>query len=201
MGYFRLRSDAVNTRLDTPEMRFRTIDGLSIRFAEGGGPGSFLLSPWPETLALEPTWSWFAKQARVVAIDLPGFGHTERRNELMSQRALRKFLVRVADKFRLESPHVFGPDIGTEASLFAAAMHPGRLRSLAVGCGAAAVPLQLGGLFKDCVEAPDLEGLGEADPRQVVEPALADIERPLPDRIREDYISAYQGNRLVESMR
>jgi pimeloyl-ACP methyl ester carboxylesterase len=111
------------------------------------------------------------------------------------------FLVRVADAFRLESPHVIGPDVGTEASLFAAALHPGRLRSLVVGGGAAAVPLQLGGMLKDCVEAPDLEGLREADPRQVVERALADIERPLPDRIREDYLSAYQGNRLVESMR
>jgi pimeloyl-ACP methyl ester carboxylesterase len=56
-------------------------------------------------------------------------------------------------------------------------------------------------MLKDWVEAPDLEGLREADPRQVVERALADIERPLPDRIREDYLSAYQGDRLVESIR
>jgi pimeloyl-ACP methyl ester carboxylesterase len=204
MAFIRLWSDTVNTWLDTPEVRFRTIDGLSIRFAEGGRPGihALLLSPWPESLlAFEPTWSWLAEQAHVVAIDLPGFGHSERRNELMSPRAMGNFLVRVADAFHLDSPHVIGPDIGTEASLFAAALHPGRLRSLVVGGGAAAVPLHLGGMLKDWVEAPDLEGLREADPRQVVERALADIERPLPDRIREDYLSAYQGDRLVESIR
>ena len=52
-----------------------------------------------------------------------------------------------------------GPDTGTAAALFAAAAHPGRLRSLVVGSGAAAVPLQLGGLLKDWVETPDLGGV------------------------------------------
>jgi hypothetical protein len=42
--------------------QFRTIDGLSIRFAESKDPGrnmhALLLSPWPESVfAFEPTWS------------------------------------------------------------------------------------------------------------------------------------------------
>ncbi len=63
----------------------------------------------------------------------------------------------------------------TNAALagFAAAAYPERLRSLVVGSGAAAVPLELGGLLKDWVEAPDPEEFGQADPRQLVASALA----------------------------
>jgi len=57
---------------------------------------------------------------------------------------MSEFVIRVADAFGLENPHVVGPDIGTSAGLFAAASSPGRLRSLVVGSGGAAVPLQLG---------------------------------------------------------
>ena len=113
-----------------------------------------------------------------------------------------EFVIRVADTFGLEDPHVIGPDVGTGASLFAAALHPGRLRSPVVGSGCAAFPLQLGGVVKDWVEAPDLDGYRSADPRQIVAGALTDIERyVLPDFVREDYLSCYGGDRFVESMR
>ncbi|MEA2271493.1 MAG: hypothetical protein QOI98_201, partial [Solirubrobacteraceae bacterium] len=107
-----------------------------------------------------------------------------------------------ADAFGLENPHVIGPDIGTAASLFAAAADPGRLRSLVVGSGGAVFPLALGGVLKDWVEAPDIERYRNADPRQIVAGALADIERyTLPDHVREDYYSSYDGDRFVKSMR
>jgi pimeloyl-ACP methyl ester carboxylesterase len=113
-----------------------------------------------------------------------------------------EFVIRVADTFGLENPHVVGPDIGTGASLFAAALYPGRLRSLVVGSGGVAFPLQLDGVLKDWVEAPDLEGYRSADPRQIVAGALTDIERyELPQFVREDYLSSYDGDRFVESMR
>jgi pimeloyl-ACP methyl ester carboxylesterase len=188
------------------EPHFRTIGGLSIRFAESADRDdhALLLSPWPESLfAFEPTWLRLAEHAHLVAIDLPGFGHSQRRDELLSPRAMGEFVVRVADAFGLEKPHVVGPDVGTGASLFAAALHPGRLRSLVVGSGGSAFPLQLGGVLKDWVEAPDLEGYRSSDPRQIVAAALtADIERyALPDHVREDYLSSYDGDRFVESMR
>src|SRR4029079_5059511 len=85
----------------------------------------------------------------------------------------------------LKKPHLVGPDIGTGASLFAAALHPGRLRSLVVGSGGAAFPLQLGGVGKDWIDAADLEGFRSADPRQIVAGALTDIERyELPASVR-----------------
>ena len=192
-------------RNDPFEIRFRVIEGLSIRFAqsEDHDDHALLLSPWPESLlAFEPMWARLAEHTHLVAIDLPGFGHSQRRDSLMSPRAMGQFLIRVADSFRLDHPHVIGPDIGTAAALFAAARYPGRLRSLVVGSGGAAVPLQLGGVLKEWAESPDIERFRRADPRQIVAGALAGIRRyPLPESVREDYLSSYQGDRFAESMR
>ena len=184
--------------------QFRAIDGLSIRFAESEDRAdhALLLSPWPESLfAFAPTWSRLAEHTHLVAIDLPGFGHSERRDALMSPRAMGEFLIRVADTFGLENPHLVGPDVGTGAALFAAALYPGRLRSLVVGSGGAAFPIQLGSALKDWVETPDLESYRNTDPRKIVAATLATIERyVIPDDIAEDYLSAYEGDRFVESM-
>jgi pimeloyl-ACP methyl ester carboxylesterase len=187
------------------QMEFRVIDGLSVRFAESGDRSdtALLLSPWPESLlAFEPIWSRLAKDMHLVAVDLPGFGHSQRRDALLSPRAMGEFVIQVADAFGLESPHVVGPDIGTAASLFAAARHPGRLRSLVVGSGGTAVPLQLGSPLNDWIDASDLDRFRAADPRQIVAGVLSSIERyALPDPVREDYLSSYEGDRFVESMR
>jgi pimeloyl-ACP methyl ester carboxylesterase len=196
---------SVSTWFNGIEPQFRTIDGLAIRFAESENRDdhALLLSPWPESLfAFEPTWERLSVHTHLVAIDLPGFGHSQRRDRLLSPRAMGEFVIRVADAFGLDSPHVIGPDIGTGAALFAAALYPGRLRSLIVGSGGAAFPLQLGGVLKDWVEAPDIEAYRHVDPRQIVAAALTDIQRyALLDFVREDYLSSYDGDRFVESMR
>jgi pimeloyl-ACP methyl ester carboxylesterase len=185
--------------------QFRTIDGLSIRFAQSEqcDDHALLLSPWPESLfAFEPSWERLAEHTHLVAIDLPGFGHSQRRHALLSPRAMGQFVIRVADVFGLEDPHLLGPDVGTAAALFAAAVRPGRFRSLVVGGGPAAFPLRLGGLLKDWVEAPDVERYRRGDPRQIVAGVLACIDRyALLDFVREDYLASYQGDRFVESMR
>ena len=191
---------------NTPiETRFRTIDGLTIRFAESEDRDdhALLLSPWPESLlAFEQIWARLAEHTHLVAIDLPGFGHSERRESLLSPRAMGEFVLRVADSFGLENPHAVGPDIGTAALLFAAAVQPRRLRSLVVGSGGSAFPLELGNPLKEWIEAPDLEAYRSIDPRQIVSSALNGIERhTLPDFVRQDYLTAYEGDRFVESMR
>ena len=186
------------------QIRFRVIDGLTVRFALGEDrrEQALLLSPWPESLfAFEPVWSWLAEHAHLVAIDLPGFGHSQRCDALLSPRAMSEFVLRAADAFGLEHPHLVAPGTGTPAALFAAARHPGRLRSLVVGSGAAAIPL-LGGPLRDWIEAPGLEAFRRADPRQFVAGALASMKRSVtPEAVLEDYVGSYQGNRLAESVR
>jgi pimeloyl-ACP methyl ester carboxylesterase len=196
----------VTIKLKEPiQTQFRIIDGLSIRFAQSEyrNDHALLLSPWPESLfAFEPIWSRLAEDTHLVAIDLPGFGHSERRDSLLTPRAMGEFVICAADAFGLENPHVVGPDVGTGAALFAAALSPGRLRSLVVGSGGSAFPLQLGGVVKEWVEAPDLETWRRADPRQIVAAAIGTLERHvLPASVREDYLSSYEGERFVESMR
>jgi pimeloyl-ACP methyl ester carboxylesterase len=201
-----VRSEIVVTWLNASfEMRFRFIGGLTVRFAasEDHRDHALLLSPWPESLlAFEPIWWHLAKHAHLVAVDLPGFGHSQRRDSLLSPQAMGEFIIAAADAFGLDHPHVVAPGTGTAAALFAAARHPGRLRSLVVGSGAAAVPLRLGGMIKDVIEAPDLDQFRRADPRQLVDAALSGITRyPLPDAVRDDYLACYQGDRFAESLR
>ena len=176
----------MTTWLNAPfRMQFRVIDGLTVRFAQSrftqgnsrGRECALLLSPWLESLlAFEPIWSPLAEHAHLVAMDLPGFGRSQHRDTLLSPRAMSEFII-------------------------AAARHPGRLRSLVVGSGAAAIPL-LGGPLRDWIEAPDLEAFRRADPRQFVAGALASMKRSVtPEAVLEDYVASYQGNRLAESMR
>lgn len=183
----------------------RDIDGLSIRYAESKPRevDALLLSPWPESLfAFDRVWDRLAKHAHLVAVDLPGFGHSQRRDDLLSPQAMGEFVIRLADAFGLENPHVVGPDVGTSASLFAAARHPGRLRSLVVGSGGAAVPPAVGGALNDWVTAPDLDEFRATDPRKMVAGALDGIVfYQFPKAVSEDYLSSYEGDRMVESMR
>ncbi|NIJ64217.1 pimeloyl-ACP methyl ester carboxylesterase [Sphingomonas leidyi] len=188
-----------------PEIK--TIDGLAIRVAKGDWDPklraeALLLSPWPESLyAYEPTWARLAEHANLIAVDLPGFGHSERRESLMSPSAMGDFIVKIADALGLERPHVVGPDVGTAASLFAAARHPGRFRTLSIGTGGAAVPLELGEPLKGWVQDPDVEGYRSIDGREVVKVALGTLESYTPsETAREDYLSAYAGERFYESL-
>jgi pimeloyl-ACP methyl ester carboxylesterase len=184
----------------------RTVDGLRIRSAECGGgmPGSMLMtSPWPESMyAFSPVWDALARRFHVVAVDLPGFGGSEGREDVMSPRAMGEFLVRFADEAGLAEPHLVAPDVGTAAALFAAASHPGRFASVVVGSGGAAVPVQLTGPLAEWVLAPDVDGFRALDPRAVVAAALDTIQGyEVPADIREDYAESYAGDRFVESMR
>jgi pimeloyl-ACP methyl ester carboxylesterase len=71
------------TTTTTPPVQFQTIDGLTIRYADSGashGPTILLTSPWPESLyAVSRVWAPLAEHARLFALDLPGFGASERR--------------------------------------------------------------------------------------------------------------------------
>jgi pimeloyl-ACP methyl ester carboxylesterase len=152
--------------------------------------------------AYEPTWARLAEKTHLVAIDLPGFGRSEGRDTLMSPRAMAEFIVRAADAFGLEQPHVVGPDIGTSAALFAAAAHPGRFLSVIVGSGGAAVPLQLGQPLRDWVFAPELEPYRLLGGRQILERVIQTLERyVVSGAAREDYLASYEGNRFAESIR
>jgi pimeloyl-ACP methyl ester carboxylesterase len=186
--------------------RFRTINGLKIRYADSGGPPEqpvlLLTSPWPESLyAFARIWNTLAEHARLFAIDLPGFGASERRDALLSPRAMGGFLTQLIVEAELGTPHIVAPDVGTSAALFAAAAHPERMASVITGSGGAAVPLELGEPLRSRVLDPDLDKWRRTDPSETVNTALDTIAGGIPDEIRADYLASYQGDRYVESMR
>jgi pimeloyl-ACP methyl ester carboxylesterase len=190
-----------------PSMKpqFGTFDGLKIRYADSGGqqePVLLLTSPWPESVwAFAPIWAQLADHARLFAIDLPGFGASERRDNLLSPRAMGEFLSRVIVEADLGTPHIVAPDVGTSAALFAASAHPDRIASAVVGTGGASVPIQLGEPLASWVFDPDLDKYRAMNPRVFVDAAVDTIKGGIPDEIRADYIACYEGDRFAESMR
>jgi pimeloyl-ACP methyl ester carboxylesterase len=89
-----------------------------------------------------------------VAIDMPGFGHSDQPPELIAPESSGAFLARLIDQWGLGAPHIVGPDVGTAAALFLAAKAPERVTSLTIGGGAVRYPIEAGGALKDIIEAP-----------------------------------------------
>jgi len=185
---------------------FREADGVKIRFAEAGrgsDESAILTSPWPESLfAFRKVWDRLAGQFHVIAIDLPGFGQSERQLDLLSPPAMGAFLIQLVREWNLGPVHFVAPDVGTSAALWAASNDPALVRSLAIGGGATAVPLDLGGSLKEIVEAPDMDSYRQIDARDILGPVYdATPGGAPPPEIREDYLASYAGDRFVESAR
>ena len=185
---------------------FRVCDGVRVRFADTKTDADvtvLMIAPWPETLwAFRRVWNTVAPVGRVVAVELPGFGHSDGRPELISPPAAGAFLAQLIQEWELGAPHIVGPDVGTPAALFLASKSPELITSLTVGGGAVRFPIDAGGALKDIIEAPSLDVLRGLDARTTIGHAVeagapSDSE---PD-VHEDYVSAYDLGRFAESAR
>jgi pimeloyl-ACP methyl ester carboxylesterase len=112
------------------------------------------------------------------------------------------FLIKLVREWNLGPVHFVAPDVGTSAALWAASTDPGLVRSLAIGGGAMAVPLQVGGSLKDIIDAPDMDGYRQIDSHDILGPVYDAIPGgALPPEVRADYLESYAGDRFVESAR
>jgi len=186
---------------------FRVCDGVRVRYADTRADADttvLMLAPWPESLwAFRRIWDRVMPLGRVVALDMPGFGHSDQqRPELIAPDASGEFLARVIDEWGLGAPHVVGPDVGTAAALFLAAEAPERVTSLTIGGGAVRFPIEAGGALKALIEAPSLDMVRELDARTNISAA---VEAGAPGdgepEVHEDYVSAYDLGRFAESAR
>ena len=185
---------------------FRVCDGVRVRYADTRAESAttlLLLAPWPESLwAFRRIWNRVSEVGRVVAIDMPGFGHSDGRPELIAPDTSGAFLARLIDEWGLGAPHVVGPDVGTASALFLAANDPERVTSLSIGGGAVRFPLESGGALKAVIEASSLEDVRALDARtnisQAVEAGAGADSEP---EVHEDYVSAYDLGRFAESAR
>lgn len=197
---------SARTSSNTMRVSYCTVDGVRVRCAVSDGPPDttvVLTSPWPESVfAFAPIWSVLGRRFRLFAVDLPGFGASERRDDLLSPRAMGEFLIRLIDQCELGRPHLVAPDVGTSAALFAAASAPARVASVVVGSGGAAVPIELGEPLKGWVLDPDVERFRSLDSAAIVTTALGTVAGyEFPNAIREDYLESYAGDRFFQSIR
>jgi pimeloyl-ACP methyl ester carboxylesterase len=186
---------------------FRVCDGVRVRYADTRADSDItvlMLAPWPETLwAFRRIWQRVTALGRVVAIDMPGFGHSDQsREELIAPDGSGAFLGRLIEEWGLGAPHVVGPDVGTAAALFLAAQAPERVSSLTIGGGAVRFPIDAGGALKDVIEAPSLDVVRGLDARTNIGYAVqAGAPSESEPEVHEDYVSAYDLGRFAESAR
>jgi pimeloyl-ACP methyl ester carboxylesterase len=182
------------------DVAWRTIDGLNLRYAKGGKSGEkvVLFSPWPESIfAFAAVWDGLTKQFEVLAIDLPGFGRSEARDDLFAPRKMGEFIAKAFDAFGLKSVHAVGLDVGSPSVLFAALARPELFRSLVVGAGATTYPLVVDGALKSMIEAEVLPPLNAVE---VIGGFLGSIRGyAVPPFVRDDYLASYAGDRLTRS--
>jgi pimeloyl-ACP methyl ester carboxylesterase len=195
---------SVNAHTGLNRLQFKAIDGLQIRFAvseKKDGVPILLLSPWPESIyAFLPTWDTFSSLGSVVAVDLPGFGSSQSRPDVMAPEAMGAFVLRILDAFVLRQPHVVAPDVGTPAVLFASANHPGAFKSMIIGSGATD-HTEIGGILDELVNAPSLDSYKNLTGEEFVRGAAENMKKyKLPDYILQDYLASYSGARFFESV-
>ena len=85
------------------------VDGLRIRYADSGtaagGPVIVFTSPWPESLfAFRRVWPALSAAGRLVAVDLPGFGHSQGRRDVLTPSAMGEFLYQFIGALGLGRP-------------------------------------------------------------------------------------------------
>ena len=184
------------------EISYLEIDGLQIRIARGGadeGVPVVLTSPWPESIyAFRDILPEFSSKAPYIAIDLPGFGLSEGRADLMAPKAMAGFIVKAAELLGITKMHGVGPDIGALAFLFAASERPDLFASLIVGSGATSVDLAAGGLVDLIASKPGayagMEG-GDLGTGFITSAAA----RPTPPAVLDDYRKSSAGTRFEDA--
>ena len=186
---------------------FRVCDGVRIRFADNKADSSgvtvLMVSPWPQSLwAFRRIWDRVSGVARVVAIDLPGFGHSRRSPRAHRTGCDRRVPYAPYRGMAPGRPARGRSGRGHRRRVVPGSQRPGRVTSLTIGGGAVRTPIDAGGALKDVIEAPGLDDVRQLDARTnigvAVEPvAGADSE---PD-VHEDYVSAYDLGRFAESAR
>lgn len=187
------------------ELKTTTIDNLEIRYASSIGDFSesvLLLSPLPESIrAFEPIWHELTAKFNVIAIDLPGFGKSQSREDLLAPIALSEFVIKAIDYFNLGPMHIAGPDVGSSVALFIGQYHPEKIKSAIIGSAACVFPIQAAGFLTGMIMDPTLDELKKIGTKAIISASLTNMSQyELPEDVREDYLSSYEDGRFWDTM-
>ncbi len=180
---------------------FVEVDGLRIRIVQSPsdtGLPVLLTAPWPESIyAFNFIWEQMRGLGPVTAVDLPGFGRSESRADLMSPEAMGDFLLKVLDRLGIRRAHVVAPDVGTLAALFAASRTPERFESIVGGSGGVSLGL-LGEPLRQIVESTRADFAASEGGEQVYQLVKGSARTTIPEAILEDYRASSSGQRWNE---
>ena len=161
--YYKIKRSRIKTanRIDQSPANFAMqlreiqVDGLTIRFARGGnsdGPTILFLSPLPQSiLCYDAVWKALAPKAKLIAIDLPGFGGSEGGKDLMSFAAQSAFFAKIVAALDLSDFHVVAPDVAMPVALHYVLHRNHKANSLLIGDGPGILPSADGSLIRKIV--------------------------------------------------
>ena len=187
---------------DVGTVEFAVIDGLRIRYARSGmnqGVPVLLTSPWPESIyAFRDVLPVLGRGNPLIALDLPGFGVSDSRPEVLSPEGMAAFILQTAAHFGISRMHAIGPDVGTSSLLLAAARKPELFESLVVGGGAANADLAAGQLKDLIASEPGAFAAIDGGPIGAGFVSQSARVEP-PPAVLEDYRQASAGRRFEDA--
>ena len=132
-----------------------TIDGLDIRFAQCRNPDRptvLFLSPLPQSiLCYDAVWAQLIDRVDLVAVDLPGFGHSEGGNGYATFSAQSAFLEKFVAALNLSDVHIVAPDVAMPVAMHYAMYDRNKAKTLMIGDGPGILPSQDGSLIRKIV--------------------------------------------------
>jgi len=186
---------------------FMELNGIKVRYAKGGnpdGPTLLMLSPLPQSIvAFDQIWPLLESKYKLVALDLPGFGHSEGGMDYMTFKAQGEFIEAFVKHTGIKNPHVIGPDVGLPAAMYYAIHCDNDIASLIIGDGPAILDTQVGSVISKMINSAFFRTLfplvGSGAFLEAAD-LLCWLRHTPSDEEMSDYVESYRG-RLQPIMR
>jgi pimeloyl-ACP methyl ester carboxylesterase len=115
-------------------------DGFRIRYMEAGQGPPLVHFHGAGGLRLTPAHGLLSRQFRVVAFEMPGFGHSPENTRSRNMSELAATMAQAADRLGLDSFNLLGTSFGGKTALWLAVQEPGRIMALVLEAPAAIRP-------------------------------------------------------------
>lgn len=116
------------------------VDGFNIRFAEAGDGEPLIHLHGAGGMRLTPAHDLLAERYRVIAFEMPGFGHSPENTRSQTMAELAMTMARAVGALGIGEFNLWGTSFGGKAALWLAAQAAGRLRALVLEAPAAIRP-------------------------------------------------------------
>jgi len=131
----------LETVAKTPGAAFREgfveADGFHIRYLEAGQGPPLVHLHGAGGLRLTPAHDLLSRQFRVIAFEMPGFGHSAENIRTRDMAELASTMARAAGNLGLEKFNLLGTSFGGKTALWLAAQKPDRIAALVLEAPAA----------------------------------------------------------------